>query len=161
MPTADSKAAHEPATANVDNFAAALFSVPQAKPLLKSEKTPPQKEKTPPTAATADDSLTNERLSAKIVALEKEMKDMRSQIQERPQTKEGPTAAQYERLQQELRDQKSEMKDMRSQMDAMQRQLKEMSLRFDQTPSPNKSPQVHPSNIFKTFSPEFTCSTQR
>jgi chromosome segregation ATPase len=156
MPTADAKAAPEPATANVENFAAALFSVPQAKPLLKSEKTPP-----PAATATADDSLTNERLSAKIVALEKEMKDIRSQIQERPQTKEGPTAAQYERLQQELRDQKSEMKDMRSQMDAMQRQLKEMSLRFDQTPSPNKSPQVHPSNIFKTFSPEFTCSTQR
>jgi hypothetical protein len=86
------------------------------------------------------------------------MKDIRSQIQERPQTKEGPTAAQYERLQQELRDQKSEMKDMRSQMDAMQRQLKEVSLRFDQTSSPNKSPQVYPLNISKIFSPEFTCS---
>ena len=79
------------------------------------------------TVAPSDDSA--KALMELVASLQKEIAGLREEM------KEQPTVGQFEKLQQQLREQKAEMASMRSSIEALQRQMKE-------SPSASASPQV-------------------
>lgn len=82
-----------------------------------------------------DDSASKALLEM-VAALQKEMVGLREQMQDQP------TVGQVDKLQQQLRDQKSEMSAMRSNVDMIQRQMGEMASRLSESGTSNSSPQM-------------------
>jgi len=111
-----------------------------ASPARASPPKSPKAAPLPPTAPpVAVEDAGSKALLEMVTALQKEVAGLREQLQEQP------SVGQVDKLQQQLRDQKSEMSALRSRMDMMQRQLGEMLSRPNQPPPPtasNSSPQM-------------------